>query len=133
VEIRVLRAIISKIIAKFLWEDIIYRHGIFRRLIIDGDPENKDLIVQFVTDYNIKRVVISPYNTKINKIIKKDHKSIVNALAKMTKGGIGKWVRNLYAVLWVDRIIVRKNTGYTLFYLNIGMEAILLIKFNISI
>jgi hypothetical protein len=89
--------------------------------------------VQFVTDYSIKRVIISPYNAKANGMIKRDYKSIINALAKMTKGGISKWVRNLHAILWADRIIIRKSTGYILFYLNIDMEAILLIKFNIPI
>jgi hypothetical protein len=46
--------------------------------------------MQFVTDYGIKRVIISPYNVKANGIIERGHKSIINALVKMTKGGIGK-------------------------------------------
>jgi hypothetical protein len=46
--------------------------------------------MQFVTDYSIKRVVISPYNTKVNGIIMRDYKSIIDALTKMTKGGIEK-------------------------------------------
>jgi hypothetical protein len=54
--------------------------------------------MQFVTDYNIKRVVISPYNAKVNGMIKRGHKPVINALAKMTKDGISKWVRNLHAV-----------------------------------
>jgi hypothetical protein len=82
-----------------LWEDIICKHGIFGRLVINESPENKDLIMQFVTDYGIKRIVISPYNIKTNGIIERDHKPVINALAKIIKGGISKWVRNLHAVL----------------------------------
>jgi hypothetical protein len=66
-------------------------------------------------------------------MIERGHKSVINVLAKITKDGIGKWIRNLHAVFWVDRIIIRKNTGYISFYLNIGMKAILLIKFDIPI
>jgi hypothetical protein len=66
-------------------------------------------------------------------MIERGYKPVINVLAKMTKSGIGKWVRNLYAVLWADKIIIRKSTGYTPFYLNISMEAILLIKFDIPI
>jgi hypothetical protein len=55
--------------------------------------------MQFVTDYGIKRVVISPYNIKTNRMIERDHKPVINALAKMTKSGINKWVRNLHAIL----------------------------------
>jgi hypothetical protein len=46
--------------------------------------------MQFVTNYNIKRIVISPYNAKANGIIERGHKPIINALIKITKGGIGK-------------------------------------------
>jgi hypothetical protein len=64
-------------------------------------------------------------------MIERGYKPVINALAKMIKGGIGKWVRNLHAVLWADRTTVRKSTGYTPFYLNIGMEAILPIELDI--
>jgi hypothetical protein len=55
--------------------------------------------MQFITNYDIKRIVISPYNVKANGMIKRDHKPVINALAKMTKNDIGKWVRNLHAIL----------------------------------
>jgi hypothetical protein len=55
--------------------------------------------MQFVTDYSIKRIVISPYNAKANEIIERDYKPVINVLAKMIKGGIGKWIRNLHIVL----------------------------------
>jgi hypothetical protein len=55
--------------------------------------------MQFVTDYGIKRVVISPYNAKANRMIERGYKPVINALAKMTKSGIGKWVRNLHTIL----------------------------------
>jgi len=55
--------------------------------------------VQFVTDYSIKRVIISPYNVKVNGMIEKGHKPVINTLAKMIKGGINKWVRNLHVIL----------------------------------
>jgi hypothetical protein len=46
--------------------------------------------MQFVTNYSIKRVVISPYNIKANGMIERDHKPVINALIKIIKGGIGK-------------------------------------------
>jgi hypothetical protein len=85
-----LRAVTSKIIAKFLWEDIVCKHGIFGRLVIDRGLKNKNLIMQFVTDYNIKRVVISPYNVKANGMIERGYKPVIDALTKMIKGGISK-------------------------------------------
>jgi hypothetical protein len=46
--------------------------------------------MQFVTDYDIKRVVISPYNAKVNGMIERGHKPVINALIKIIKGGIDK-------------------------------------------
>jgi hypothetical protein len=55
--------------------------------------------MQFVTDYDIKRIIISPYNVKANGMIEKDYKPVINVLTKIIKGGISKWVRNLHAIL----------------------------------
>jgi hypothetical protein len=96
---RALSATNLKQVAKFLWEDVICRHGIFKQLTVDKSPENKDVVEQLATDYGIKRVVISAYNSKTNGIIKRDYPPIVNTLAKMINGGEGNWIQNLYAVL----------------------------------
>ena len=98
---------------------------------MNRDPENKDVVNQFAVNYGIKRVVISAYKFKVNGMIERGHLSIVNAFAKITDGGKGNWVQNLHAVLWADRITVRKSTGYTPFYLNVSSEPILLIELNI--
>src|SRR5450755_4106685 len=117
---RALGAANSRQVAKFLWEDVICRHKIFGQLTVDGSPENKDVIKQLAADYGIKRVVISAYNSKANGIIERGYPPIVNALAKITDSGEGNWVQNFHAVLWADRTIMRKSTGYTPFYLNVG-------------
>jgi hypothetical protein len=75
--------------------------------------------------------VISAYNSKVNGMIERGYSPIVNAFAKMIDGGKGNWVQNFHAVLWADRIIVRKSTGYTPFYFNVGNEPILPIELDI--
>ena len=52
----------SRIVTQFLFEDIIYRYGIFRKYIIDGGLENKSLSKALINRYNIKRVVIFAYH-----------------------------------------------------------------------
>ena len=78
---------ISQHVAKFIWEECIYKHEIFSKLIIDGRPKNKHLIKTFTKKYDIKRVVISAYNSKANKIIKRSHKPIKATLAKIINEG----------------------------------------------
>jgi hypothetical protein len=82
-----------------MWENIVCKYEIFGRLSVNRDPENKNLAKRFAVIYGIMRVIISAYNVKANGMIERGHKSVVDILAKMTEGGIDKWVRNLYTVL----------------------------------
>ena len=111
-------------IAKFLWEDIVCRHGIFGRLVVDGGSENHGIAEAFAKKYGIERVQISAYNSKANGMVERGHRSIANALSKMT-GGKRRWRRHLHAVLLADRTSIHGPTGVTPFSLIYGREAIL--------
>ncbi len=43
-------------IAKFIWEDIIYKHKSFRTLVLDGDFENKNNIIVLRDKYGFRRI-----------------------------------------------------------------------------
>ena len=58
-------------------------------------------------------------------MVERGYKPIVDALAKMTNGGLENWVENLPAVAWDDRTTTRFSTNKTPFYLNCGREAVL--------
>ena len=131
VEGRALGKATAQNVARFLWEDVICRHGCFGKLIVDGGPENKDAVIELANRYGIKRVVVSAYHPQANGMIERGHRPVVQALSKMTNGGMGKWVDNLPAVLWADRTTVRASTGNTPFYLNSGNEAVLPIELEI--
>jgi hypothetical protein len=73
-------------------------------------------------------MMVSLYYASVNGIIERGYKPVVEALAKMTDGRKGKWVDNLYVVLLVDRVTVKLTIGFSLFYLNYGSEAVLLIE-----
>ena len=55
-EARALSSADSDAIAKFLWEDVVCRHGCFRRLVVDSGLENKGHVTAFAKKYSIKRV-----------------------------------------------------------------------------
>ena len=87
------------------------RHGCFGKLVVDGGPENKKYVAAFAEKYSIERVQISAYHSAANGMIERGHKPIVDALAKMTNGGLGNWVKNLPAVLFAERTSVHQPTG----------------------
>ncbi len=43
-------------VAKFIWEDIVYRYGSFRTLVFDGGLENKDNVIVLRDKYGFRRV-----------------------------------------------------------------------------
>lgn len=89
VEVRALAQNKAKLVAKFLWEDVICRHSIFGRLIVDGGAENKAETIELLQRLGIKRAVDSAYHPQTNEIIERVHKPIVDALTKMSKSKTG--------------------------------------------
>ena len=128
VEARPLAKATAQAVAKFIWEDIVCRHGVFDKLIVDGGPENKGLVKEFARRYGIKRIVVSAYHPQANGMIERGHKPIVDALSKMTAGGQGNWISNLPAVLLADRATTKTTTGQSPYYLLYGNEPVLPIE-----
>ena len=72
-EARALAKLSSEAVAKFVYKDIIYRHGCFIYLLIDGGLENKSWLSVLTTKYKIKRTVISVYNSKGNRMVERGY------------------------------------------------------------
>ena len=122
---------ISAAVAKFLFEDVITRHGCFGQLTVDGGPENKDMVEQLTSRYKIKRLVVSAYHPQANRMVERGHRPLVDSLNKITEQGYGDWVSNLHAVLWADRTTTRASTGETPYRLMYGSDAILPIELSV--
>ena len=114
----------SRTIAKFIYEDIICRWSMTRRLMVDGGPDFRRIIIDLAEIYGIKRVQSSGYNPQAMGKVEGGHKPIVNALAKMA----GQWVDNLPTVLFADRISIHEPTGYSPFQLVTGQNPVLPIE-----
>ena len=93
-------------------------------MIVDGGPENKKHVERFVEKYG-KRVQISAYHAQANGMTERGHRPVTEALARMTDGGLGSWVKNLPAVFLADRTTVHQPTGKTPFFIVYGREAVL--------
>ena len=52
---------------------MICRYECFGRLIVDGGPENKDLVIELTKRYGIKRIVVSAYYAPANGMIERGH------------------------------------------------------------
>ena len=131
VEARALGKNNSLNVAKFIWEDIICWHGCPERIIIDRGPENKGLTEELLHCYQIRRVQVSAYYAQANGLVEQGHKTVIDALAKMSNKVNSNWVKNLSAVLWADCTTIRSSTGLTPYQLLYGNEAVLPIDVNV--
>jgi Integrase zinc binding domain len=131
VEGRALLAANSKSVAKFLYEDIICRHGCPRRMVMDRGTENLNLTKELLEDYRIQHTLISAYHPQSNGLVERGHDSIVNSLAKYSKKP-NEWVQHLPLALWADRVSVRRSMGYSAFELLYGRDCLLPIQFSIQ-
>jgi hypothetical protein len=125
VEAKAYGKVTAKIIAQFIWDEIICRHGLFDRLVVDGGGEFKGEVIRILNTYDIKRIQVSAYHAQANGMIEGGHKAIVAALITLTDGGTLKWTRKLSAVLFAERTTIHGPTGHTPFYLVYGREAVL--------
>ena len=68
----------------------------------------------FLDDIGVKGP-LSAYHPPANGMIERGYKPITDALAKLTDGGLGSWVRNLSTVLFADRTSIHQPTRRTPF------------------
>ena len=133
VEARGISSCDSHHVSKFLWEEVICRHGMFKKLVVDGGPENKKLVTELAQRYAIKKVVTSAYHPQANGIVEVGHRGIADALSKMSTRPNGRdWMNHLHAVLWSDRTTVKSSTGCTPYELEFVDRPILPIELEIS-
>jgi len=121
----------SRTVAKFLYEDVICRHGCPLKIVMDGGGENKKITKALLEDYKIKRIVVSAYHPQANGLVERGHDAIVNSLSKYCRQQPNTWVQYLPLALWADRISVRRTTGYSAFELLYGRNCLLPIDLSL--
>jgi len=62
VEARALANTTSAVVAQFLFQDIISRHGCPERFVMDGGPENKAVVKELTRRYKIRRTIVLVYH-----------------------------------------------------------------------
>jgi RNase H-like domain found in reverse transcriptase/Integrase zinc binding domain/Reverse transcriptase (RNA-dependent DNA polymerase) len=133
VEARAMSKNDSQQVSRFFFEDVICRHGVPGKLVVDGGPENKKLTKTLAERYKIKRIVVSAYHPEANGLVEVGHRATADTLSKMSerKNG-GDWVENLPAALWADRTTIKNNTGYSPYELEFLDRPVLPCDLNIS-
>jgi hypothetical protein len=65
-------------------------------------------------------------------MIKREHKPITDALAKLSAAGKGNWLKNLQSILLADRATVKTTTGVSVIRISYGYKSLLPIEAEVS-
>lgn len=111
----------AKETAKFIYEEIICRHGSPQRILTDrGSHFNNQLIRELMEKFKIKHGLSTSYHPQTNGLVERFNKTLCEALAKLKENG--EWDTKISPVLFAYRDKVHSSTKMKPFYLIYGRE-----------
>jgi len=123
----------AETLAKFIFEEIVCRHGVPKIILSDNGKNFTSEVVRILCEkFLIKHIFSSPYHPQTNGMVERLNRTLCNSLAKVTEN-IEDWDLNISAVLFAYRTKRHATTGYTPFHLVYGRQAILPIETVIPI
>ncbi|GBC25422.2 DDE-type integrase/transposase/recombinase [Rhizophagus irregularis DAOM 181602=DAOM 197198] len=98
-EAKALETADAKEIARFIYEDIICRHGCPKKILSDrGSHFNNKLVKSLMEEFQIKHNFSTPYHLKTNGLIERFNKTLCESLAKLSN--IEDWDLKVPGVLF---------------------------------
>ena len=117
----------AETLAKFIFEEIVCRHGTPKIILSDqGRNFISETIRILCEKFLIKHKFSSPYHPQTNGMVERLNRTLCESLAKVK--GTDDWNLHIPAVLLAYRTKRHATTGYTPFHLVYGRQAILPIE-----
>jgi hypothetical protein len=122
-EVKATRKADAKTVVKFLYEEIICRHGPPIHLHSDRGTHFVNQLVEGLSEkFRIRHHRSTPYRPQANGQVERFNRTLCEALAKQTEG-VDDWDEYIQPTLFAYRIAPLRATGMTPFYLMYGREA----------
>jgi hypothetical protein len=122
----------AETVAKFIYEQIICRHGVPQEILSDrGTSFINKIVDELCQKYQTKHRLTSAYRPQTNGMVERFNRTIGECIAKLVQDDNKEWDQLLDAVLLAYRTKKHKTTGKTPFYLVYGREATLPIDLKI--
>ena len=124
----------DKDVSKFVWKNIVCRFRVSQAIVADNGPQFDSIVFRtFYSKLNIRNPYSTPYYPQSNEKVKTTNKTIVNAHKKRLEDTKGKWVDELFGVLWAYWTTSRRPTWATPFTLAYRMEVVILTEIGMPI
>ena len=118
-------------VAEFLRENIFYKFGYPRELVIDqGNQFTSSMIEELLSDHKIKHRTSTPYHPQANGQVEVTNRALDNILTKVVSSSRKDWAERLVEATWAYNITWKTITGFTPYELVYGKKALLSIEFE---
>lgn len=124
-EARALKEITAHNLARFFLEEIILRYGMIGSVVTDNGSEVKGAFAELAKKYGFPHVKVSPYNARANGVVERGHFILREAIVKASKGEIKRWPDLLHHAVFADKIMARRSTGFSPYFLLHGVEPVM--------
>ncbi|GKV48228.1 hypothetical protein SLEP1_g55054 [Rubroshorea leprosula] len=126
IEAKPLSTTTERKIEEFLFNSILCRFGIPKRIIADNGPQFRAAALRsFCKDYGIELSLTSVYTPQSNGQAESANKIVLRGLRTRVISAHSNWVDELNKVLWSCRTTPSSATGETPFSLAYGAEAVI--------
>ena len=124
-EAKAMREATAEKVVKYLYRDIICRHGCPKIILSDrGSHFNNKMMEGLCGKFEIKHHMSSPYHPQTNGLTERFNRTLSEALAKILEEE-NQWDEYIEPVLFAYRTNKHSTTRQTPFYMMYGREAIL--------
>ena len=111
-------------VAKFLYEDIIGRHGCPTKILSDqGTHFRNNMIAHLTKKFQIKQTFSTPYHPQTNGLVERFNRTLCESLSKLANDHKTDWDKYIAPVLFAYRTTKHNTTKFTPFYLVYGRDA----------
>src|SRR5438034_513931 len=97
--------------AKFIYEEIICRHGCPAKILSDQGSHFKNRMVeQLVQKFEIKHLFSTPYHPQTNGLVERFNRTLCESLAKLSPDNENMWDKHIQPVLFAYRTTPQSTT-----------------------
>jgi hypothetical protein len=140
VEAAMIKSMKSEVWVKFIYENILCRYGVVGTIISDNGELNSKLGLEFAEKYGVQLIFTTTYHPQGNAPVERGHQPLRRSLERSVFGRVTdwlnfdkeaekvKWPKYFHAALWADRVSVRRQLGYSPYYLLYGQQSVLPIE-----